>query len=97
MGLLVTCDICQEVIKNTSSQILLGVYTVQGEDFDKELQEELKKVIQLGGEGDYGAVKVKTICAECLKVLNYFFNLRKEELEKSRKEVAKILTKKRTK
>ena len=86
------CDICHELIKIGDKKYILGVNPVKQES--EKIEEELKKNVY-----DYlrhvqhqtEKIQIMEICEECKKVLEYFFHIRKKELEKTKLELKKII------
>jgi len=88
------CDSCGEPIKTNDKKWVLGINEV-GETGDKEEKEkqfsELILSLQLGKTGNMGGLIIREICPKCMRIFLYFVNMRKEEIEKSKIEIDKIL------
>jgi len=84
------CDICHQVISTGKRKHILAVSSAEQKnreygrykDFDEEIQQYATNCKK---------VKLYEICTECKKILEYFFRLRIDELEKTKKEIKKIV------
>ena len=84
------CDICHQVIITGKKKHILAVSSAEQKtredgryhDFYEEIQQYAKNCRK---------VKLYEICIECKKILEHFFRLRVDELEKIQKEIKKTV------
>ena len=90
MGKMTFCDVCYAPIKLGDKKFILGV--LQATELDEQ---DVKSFEQsLYRQRPYQGVKLYEICEGCKDVLEHFFYIRKEELEKV-KEMLENFTDKR--
>ncbi len=86
------CDICHELIKEGDKKYILGVNPVKQES--EQVEEELKKNVYeylRHVQNQINKLQLMEICEECKKVLEYFFSIRKKELEETKLEIQKMI------
>jgi len=76
------CDKCRQVIKPTQQKYILALLPVIENQEGLNI-EALLDMIKLQYEAKYKSdqIKVEEICEECKKVVDYFFDVRIEELQ----------------
>ena len=90
------CDICKEPIKHKDRKCLIAINVAPEEN--KAIKEEEYKEMLMSVfcemQNPNRAIPLYEICGKCLEVFYHFINIRKDELEKTRKELKKMLSKK---
>lgn len=91
------CDLCKEPIEVNGKKYILGFSEV-GEVKDEVEREQqyidmvstLHKEMKQNNRG----INIYEVCPKCMQIFLYFINMRKEEVDKTREEVAKYLKRK---
>ena len=100
MSQLTLCDLCRELIKQGDQKFLFGYYAVveENDETKKERFEELLKELYKGRTptNAHQAIKIYEICPKCVGVFAKCMTLREEDLQRARKEVQKLLSRKST-
>lgn len=82
MGNINTCDICSQIIKDNEEKYKLWIQKAYN-PYGKQSETTLTKLYNEAVD----STEYKELCGKCRKVLEYFFNIRKEKMAKVLKEI----------
>lgn len=88
MGIISTCDICHQIIKDNEKKYKLWIQKAYNPYNPYGTKKSETALVKLYNEA-VDSTEYKELCSKCKKVLEYFFNIRKEKMNKVLKEIEK--------
>ena len=97
MGKSTFCDICYLPIKLGDDKHIFGIATVKEYETPTSKQSLFTSLLTDGNVYGKEQIKFYDVCEGCKNVLEHFFYIRRDELEKIKKELDRMVGKRRAK